>query len=61
MKDVEYIFAKFDWPLASQRVLLARFVEEQNLIEAFQNFLEEFHKDEKKYLEEEGDTGVIHD
>ncbi len=55
MKDVEYIFAKFDWNLASQRVLLARFVEEQNLIEAFQNFLEEFHNDEKKYLEEAGE------
>ncbi len=55
--DVDDIFAKFDsgWNLASERHLLARFVEEQNLIEAFQNFLEEFHNDEKKYLEEEGD------
>ncbi len=55
--DVDDIFAKFDygWNLASERQLLARFVEEQGMVASFQNFLEEFHNDEKKYLEEEGD------
>ena len=55
--DVDDIFAKFDygWNLASERQLLARFVEEQGLVASFQNFLEEFHNDVEKYLEEEGD------
>ncbi len=52
--DVDDIFAKFDygWNLASERQLLARFVEEQGLVASFQNFLEEFHNDVEKYLEE---------
>ena len=51
---VDGVFGNFNQGLnlASERVLLARFVENQGLVASFQKFLEEIENDEENLLEE---------